>query len=92
MAPTTDTDSKIDTKGISDSRKGARRSEPSFEMLSNFSRVTPMQLPYIAFNTDGRYHPLTSLILNLKGLLQQQQLTKRNGTCYFIGSNFEASY
>lgn len=58
MAPTTDTDSKIDTKGISDSRKGARRSEPSFEMLSNFSRVTPMQLPYIAFNTDGRYHPV----------------------------------
>ena len=35
-----------------------RKSEPSSEKLSNVSRVTPAQLAYITFPSDGRYQPV----------------------------------
>ncbi|KAI0721359.1 26S proteasome regulatory complex non-ATPase subcomplex Rpn2/Psmd1 subunit [Cerioporus squamosus] len=38
--------------------KAGRKSEPSSEKLSNFSRVTPAQLAYITFPADGRYQPV----------------------------------
>ncbi|KAI0673424.1 26S proteasome regulatory complex non-ATPase subcomplex Rpn2/Psmd1 subunit [Trametes maxima] len=36
----------------------SRKSEPSSEKLSNFSRVTPAQLAYITFHTEARYQPV----------------------------------
>ncbi|KAI0361309.1 26S proteasome regulatory complex non-ATPase subcomplex Rpn2/Psmd1 subunit [Trametes cingulata] len=36
----------------------SRKSEPSFEKLSNFSRVTPAQLAYITFPPENRYQPV----------------------------------
>ncbi len=38
--------------------KVTRKSEPSSEMLPNFSRVTPAQLAYISFPAEGRYQPV----------------------------------
>lgn len=38
--------------------KPARKSEPSFELLPNFSRVTPSQLSHISFPPRGRYQPV----------------------------------
>ncbi|KAI0639693.1 26S proteasome regulatory complex non-ATPase subcomplex Rpn2/Psmd1 subunit [Trametes polyzona] len=35
-----------------------RKSEPSFEKLSNFARVTPAQLAYITFPSESRYQPV----------------------------------
>lgn len=35
-----------------------KKTEPAFEMRSNFSRVTPAQLAYISFPSDGRYQPV----------------------------------
>jgi len=35
-----------------------KKSEPAFEMRTNFSRVTPAQLAYISFPGDGRYQPV----------------------------------
>jgi 26S proteasome regulatory subunit N2 len=35
-----------------------KKSEPAFEMRTNFSRVTPAQLAYISFPGDGRYRPV----------------------------------
>jgi 26S proteasome regulatory subunit N2 len=34
------------------------KSEPASENLSNLSRVTPVQLSYIAFPADARYQPI----------------------------------
>ncbi|KAI0375292.1 26S proteasome regulatory complex non-ATPase subcomplex Rpn2/Psmd1 subunit [Pilatotrama ljubarskyi] len=36
----------------------SRKSEPSSEKLSNFSRVTPAQLAYITFPPESRYQPV----------------------------------
>ncbi|KAL9940157.1 hypothetical protein V8E36_000862 [Tilletia maclaganii] len=38
------------------------KQEPSFEMLPNYSRVVPAQLPYIDFPAEGRYGPVRSLV------------------------------
>ncbi|KIY63518.1 26S proteasome regulatory complex, non-ATPase subcomplex, Rpn2/Psmd1 subunit [Cylindrobasidium torrendii FP15055 ss-10] len=43
------------------SAKPKRKSEPSFEMLANFSRVTPAQFAYISFPSDSRYQPVRSV-------------------------------
>ncbi|KAG7450628.1 uncharacterized protein BT62DRAFT_991500 [Guyanagaster necrorhizus] len=39
----------------------SRKSEPSSETLPNFSRVTPAQLSYITFPSDGRYQPVRAV-------------------------------
>lgn len=41
--------------------KPARKSEPSFENLPNFSRVVPAQLAHITFPADGRYQPVRAV-------------------------------
>ncbi|THH10931.1 hypothetical protein EW145_g999 [Phellinidium pouzarii] len=41
----------------SDSKK-LRKVEPSFEKLTNFSRVTSAQLAYITFPAEGRFQPV----------------------------------
>lgn len=40
---------------------GAPAPEPSFERLSNFSRVTSAQMPHISFPRDGRYQPVRTV-------------------------------
>lgn len=35
--------------------------EPEFETKSNLSRVTPNQVPFIVFSSDGRYTPVRSV-------------------------------
>ena len=47
-----------DGKAATSVSKLSRKSEPSFEILPNFSRITPSQLPYITFPSDGRYQPV----------------------------------
>ncbi len=49
------------TGSLSNLAQGApkgRKPEPSSEKLSNFSRVTPAQLAYISFSSEGRYQPV----------------------------------
>lgn len=43
------------------SSKTARKGEPLFERLPNFSRVTPAQLAHIIFPADGRYQPVRAV-------------------------------
>ncbi|KIL70943.1 hypothetical protein M378DRAFT_183492 [Amanita muscaria Koide BX008] len=38
--------------------RSQRKPEPSYEIKSNLSRVTPAQLQYISFPGDGRYQPV----------------------------------
>lgn len=38
-----------------------RKSEPSHEKLSNFSRVTPAQMQYVVFASDSRYQPVRAV-------------------------------
>ncbi|KAJ8482928.1 hypothetical protein ONZ51_g5045 [Trametes cubensis] len=45
------------TEGTSTPSK-SRKSEPAFEKLSNFSRVTSAQLAYITFPPESRYQPV----------------------------------
>ena len=44
-----------------DSSTLKRKSEPSSEKLTNFARVTPAQLGYISFPSEGRYQPVRVL-------------------------------
>jgi len=44
----------------------ARRAEPSYEIKPNFSRVTPAQLQFASFPSDGRYHPVRSVSSNVE--------------------------
>ncbi|KAF9040511.1 armadillo-type protein [Panaeolus papilionaceus] len=39
----------------------AKKPEPTSELRPNFSRVTPAQLPYISFPSDGRYQPVRAV-------------------------------
>nr|XP_019007714.1 26S proteasome regulatory subunit N2 [Kwoniella pini CBS 10737]OCF46495.1 26S proteasome regulatory subunit N2 [Kwoniella pini CBS 10737] len=59
-----DTDEKSETAGTSDKPSTSvpaqkkKPSEPSSYTLSNLSRVTPNQLQYISFPSEGRYAPI----------------------------------
>ncbi|KAI3622546.1 26s proteasome subunit rpn2a [Moniliophthora roreri] len=48
-----------DTSNKTSSSKSKK--ESSFENIPNFSRVTPAQLAYISFPSDGRYQPVRAL-------------------------------
>ena len=50
-----------DSKASTSTSRLSRKSEPSFEILPNLSRVTPSQLPYITFPSEGRYQPVRVL-------------------------------
>ncbi len=41
-----------------------KKAEPAFEMRPNFSRVTPAQLTYITFSSEGRYQPVRPVSAN----------------------------
>lgn len=41
--------------------KPAKRKEPTFETISNFSRVTPAQSAYVVFPSTSRYQPMRPL-------------------------------
>ncbi|PFH50780.1 hypothetical protein AMATHDRAFT_60431 [Amanita thiersii Skay4041] len=56
--PDADVEMKADDSKASTSTKYTRKSEPSYEIKPNFSRVTPTQLAHIAFPNDGRYRPV----------------------------------
>lgn len=38
--------------------KKQRKAEPTFEKLTNYSRVVPAQLPHIVFPAEGRFQPV----------------------------------
>ncbi|KDQ63503.1 hypothetical protein JAAARDRAFT_119183 [Jaapia argillacea MUCL 33604] len=46
--------------------KSSRKPEPSFEEISNFSRVTPAQFSYITFPAEGRYQPVRPVSMHSK--------------------------
>ncbi|EPY50668.1 19S proteasome regulatory subunit Rpn2 [Schizosaccharomyces cryophilus OY26] len=50
----------IDEEKPDDATKSesTRKEEPKREVLENFTRVVPAQLPYISFNANGRYYPV----------------------------------
>lgn len=48
-------------EGTAAESRPKRKAEPAFETLSNFSRVTPAQLPYLVFPPDGRYQPVRAV-------------------------------
>jgi len=45
----------------SSTSKATRKTEPTFEIRPNFSRVTPAQLVHISFPPEGRYQPVRSV-------------------------------
>lgn len=48
-------------KASTSASKSTRKTEPAFENLPNFSRVTPAQLAYITFPSEGRYQPVRAV-------------------------------
>ena len=44
----------------------ARKIEPSYEIKPNFSRVTPAQIQYISFPSEGRYQPVRSVLSEIE--------------------------
>jgi 26S proteasome regulatory subunit N2 len=50
-----------------DAKTSGKRKEPSSEELSNFARVTPAQLGYISFNSNGRYQPVRPVSSRVAG-------------------------
>ena len=53
--------------GASTPAKHGRKLEPSFEILGNFSRVTPAQMASITFPSDGRYQPVRAVSTRTTG-------------------------
>jgi len=50
-----------EVKASSSGSKPTKKAEPSYEMLPNFSRVTPAQLAHITFPPDGRFQPVRAV-------------------------------
>jgi len=46
---------------LADGTEERKPAEPSFQTLSNFSRVTPRQMPLISFPKDSRYQPVRAV-------------------------------
>ncbi|KAE8232672.1 hypothetical protein CF326_g2293 [Tilletia indica] len=42
--------------------KKRSKQEPGFEMLPNYSRVVPAQMPYVDFPTEARYAPVRAVL------------------------------
>lgn len=47
-----------EAKASTSATKSTKKAEPSLELLPNFHRVTPAQLAYITFPSEGRYQPV----------------------------------
>ena len=60
-----DTEADVEMKTDEQPEEGKpvskKKAEPGFENRPNFSRVTPAQLPYISFPSDGRYQPVRAV-------------------------------
>jgi 26S proteasome regulatory subunit N2 len=62
VSPITQSVSNLADDGkASTSSAKAKKTEPSFEQKPNFSRVTPAQLAFISFPSDGRYQPVRAV-------------------------------
>lgn len=61
-----DIEMKIEEVGSDETKATStkRKAEPNFEKVANFSRVTPAQLSYISFPSDGRYQPVRPVSLH----------------------------
>ncbi|KDN37461.1 putative RPN2-26S proteasome regulatory subunit [Tilletiaria anomala UBC 951] len=51
-----------DSSEAANKQRRKRKPEPSFEVLANYSRVTPAQVKFITFPQDGRLIPIRSLM------------------------------
>jgi len=58
ISPINGSISNLADDGKASTSRLSRKPEPSFEILPNFSRVTPSQLPYVTFPSEGRYQPV----------------------------------
>jgi len=56
--PVTVEDGETSAKDKKSKRRSRKEEEPSFEILSNLSRVVPAQIKYISFPESSRYRPL----------------------------------
>ena len=61
ISPINGSISNLADDGKPSTSKSTRKSEPSFERLSNFSRVVPAQLAHITFPSGGRYQPVRAV-------------------------------
>jgi 26S proteasome regulatory subunit N2 len=61
ISPINGSISNLAEDGKPSSSKSQRKTEPVFEKLPNFSRVTPAQLVHITFPADGRYQPVRAV-------------------------------
>jgi 26S proteasome regulatory subunit N2 len=61
ISPINGSISNLADDGKPSASKSMRKTEPSFEKLSNFSRVMPAQLAHITFPADGRYQPVRAV-------------------------------
>ena len=65
------------------------RKEPLSEKLSNFSRVTPVQLGHITFPLDGRYQPVRPVTTRLAQKSSKSKAVANAGTKIALGSGVE---
>jgi len=61
LKPEGDGDGDVDMKTEEVSKAKVAKKEPSSETLSNLSRVTPAQLAYISFPSEGKYQPVRAV-------------------------------
>ncbi|KAJ7125679.1 D-isomer specific 2-hydroxyacid dehydrogenase [Mycena crocata] len=61
ISPINGSISNLAEEGKPSTTKSTKKSEPSFEMLPNLSRVTPAQLAYISFPAEGRFQPVRAV-------------------------------
>ena len=61
ISPINGSISNLADDGKASTSKPPRKTEPSFEVLPNLSRVTPAQLAYITFPDEGRYQPVRAV-------------------------------
>jgi 26S proteasome regulatory subunit N2 len=60
VSPITQSVLNLGDESKTSSRIG-KKSEPTFEVRPNFSRVTPTQLAYISFPANNRYQPVRAV-------------------------------
>lgn len=58
ISPISGSISNLAEQGKASTSKSGRKTEPSFERLQNYSRVTPAQLAYVTFPPESRYQPV----------------------------------
>jgi 26S proteasome regulatory subunit N2 len=69
--------------------KQTRKTEPSFERLPNFSRVTPGQLAHITFPSEGRYQPVRTISMKPSPLVRNGKGTAIDSATNVLGLTTE---